>query len=180
MKANAKADAGTTAPGNGAGAIELTRPGGDSGLVFWPQWWRIFLLSMVTIFPVLLVFEAIIFAAAGWSSNWANTANWLFLVGFPVVVSAVLAMLFHNSYPITVTETLVVGLGPGEGAWRRESAIIFIDDLDRVRSAQRSWRERLFGWQRLYSQDGRSIYFYRAAFDPADVRRLLGLLNIPE
>jgi hypothetical protein len=76
--------------------------------------------------------------------------------------------------------THVTGRSSGLGNWGWEQRQIPLDDLDPVRSAKRSWANRVFGSQRFHSNSGQSIYFLRAAFSRADIREILSMLGIRE
>ncbi len=121
--------------------------------------------------------EAVLYAVGRLSTS---DYTWVLLLAVWLVWSGYYTFTVYRHYAISVGATHVTGRSSGLGNWGWEQQQIFLDDLDPVRSAKRSWASRAFGNQRFYSTSGQSIYFLRAAFSRADVREILNMLGIRE
>lgn len=134
--------------------------------VFQPNRRRVFKRLSVTLFVVFLCYVAIYYGALG-QRDW----NGVYPFFFGLASVAYSTWLMPTAGAVSVSDSVISG--PSGRTMR-------LDDLDRVRSMKRSLWDRVNGRQCLYPTSGRRISFWRASFDPSDLRRLLDLLQLDQ
>jgi hypothetical protein len=166
---------------------ETQSPGtvGEEGVpaapvVYEPRRWRQFVFGPALVCVVIYLAFAlwrIVNAVKYPDLVWPGELVYVLVLLGVVLVAVLLSLLRGRHSPFTLALSATDVSGPPR-IWLRGWSTIPFAELDKVRSAKRSLAGRLFGWQCLYSSNGRRVVFYRRYFDDEVVRRLLDRLGI--
>jgi hypothetical protein len=185
------------------GAVTVREAGLDDAarVVFRSRRWREVLFSPLG--PLLLLLVAFVAWGAAASAGAPESDRGAVMVPEAIISLVIIVAIGFGlirgvlrSYSLTMDATSVtvfrrrvrVGLLGNVGKDEDDSqplrgpsgvpATIGLDQLDRVRSAERSWTDRPFGRQMLCSTEQQRILFRRRLFSRGDQRRILSLLGL--
>jgi hypothetical protein len=75
---------------------------------------------------------------------------------------------------ITVSSTAISGAKPL--SFGRTG--FFLKDINIQKSKTRTWFQNVFGFQIIYSNDGKKVFFYRRIFSNKDIKEILIRCNL--